>query len=331
MFVDEIEIQVRGGDGGAGCLSFRREKYVPRGGPNGGNGGDGGSVILTATQGISSLHHLKGHAEFAARNGRGGAPKTMTGADGEDRELQVPVGTVVLDPDHGNVLADLDHDGAFVVAARGGRRGRGNQAFATSINRTPRQVEPGLPGEERRVKLVLKLIADVGLVGLPNAGKSTLLSVLSKARPKIAAYPFTTLTPALGIVEVSTERTMVMADIPGLIEGAHGGRGLGDQFLRHIERTRLLLQLVDCSEFAMSEPEEAVRVIRRELTAYSGVLADRPWVLCATKVESEAAEELAATLEAAVGRPVLRISAVAQKGLDGLVGALLRELDASRA
>jgi GTP-binding protein len=299
---------------------------VPKGGPDGGDGGDGGSVWLVATSGESSLHTLSGFAEFAAESGVGGGPKNWTGSKGSDRELRVPVGTMVHDAEHGNLLADLAADGDRVEVARGGRRGRGNKSFASPTNRTPRQVEPGVPGERRRLRLVLKLIADVGIVGLPNAGKSTLLAVLSRARPKIAAYPFTTLTPCLGIVEVRGERAFVLADIPGLIEGAHAGKGLGHQFLRHIERTRLLLHLVDCSPEATVPPAEAYRAVRNEIGAYSAELAARPEIVVASKVESEVARARVAELQREAGGRVLAISAATHEGLEALIGALLELL-----
>ena len=331
--LDELEIVVVAGDGGPGCLSFRREKYVPRGGPDGGDGGDGGSVWLVADHGLSSLHHLSGYADFAAEKGRQGGAKNMTGRRGADKELHVPVGTLVEDAELGHRLADLKEHGDRVEVARGGRRGRGNKAFATSTNRTPRQFEPGMPGERRSVKLVLKLIADVGLVGLPNAGKSTLLSVLSRARPRVAAYPFTTLEPSLGIVEVARSRgggagaeswgqSFVMADIPGLVEGASEGKGLGHQFLRHIERTRVLLFLVDCSELAGQDPVEAYRVVEAEVSSYSSELTTRPRLVAATKIEDDAARARADELSAALDVPVLPISSASRQGLDTLVQKL---------
>ncbi len=322
MFVDELEIQLRGGDGGSGCMSFRREKYIPKGGPDGGDGGDGGSVILEADAGLSSLQHLSGYAEFAAKKGGSGGSANCTGKKGKDLVLYVPRGTVLLDPERGNTLADLAEAGDQVVAAAGGKRGRGNKSFASATNRVPRQWEPGTPGEVRRVRLELKLIADVGLVGLPNAGKSTLISVISKARPKVASYPFTTLEPCLGIVEVPGFKSLVVADIPGLIEGASQGKGLGHQFLRHVERTQSLLHLVDCSELATEEPIPAWRTIRGELEGYSTALAGRPCLVLATKVESEAAEERAEELEREIGEPVLRISSAMHRGLDRLLQQL---------
>ena len=339
--LDELEIVVVAGDGGPGCLSFRREKYVPKGGPDGGDGGDGGSVWLVADNSLSSLHHLSGFADFAAEKGRQGGAKNMTGRRGADKELHVPVGTLVEDAELGHRLADLKEEGDRVEVARGGRRGRGNKAFATATNRTPRQCEPGMPGERRRLKLVLKLIADVGLVGLPNAGKSTLLSVLSRARPRVAAYPFTTLEPSLGIVELERARSsasgagewgqsFVMADIPGLVEGASQGKGLGHQFLRHIERTRVLLFLVDCSELAGLDPVEAYRVVESEVETYSSELATRPRLVAATKIEDQAAEQRASELAASLDVPVVPISSATRKGLDELVPQLFRLVQAAR-
>lgn len=327
MFTDEIHIRVRAGDGGQGCMSFRREKFAPKGGPDGGDAGDGGSVLLKVESGETSLHHFLGYAEFAAEKGRPGSPRNMTGAGGKDLVLVVPQGTLVYDNERGNLLADLDEPDAVVTVARGGRGGHGNKYYATALNRAPRRADEGTPGEVRELRLVLKLIADVGLVGLPNAGKSTLLSVVSAARPKVAAYPFTTLEPGLGIVDLGNHRNFVMADIPGLIEGAAAGKGLGHKFLRHIERTRVLLHLVDCSDMADTEPEEALRVVREEVSGYSEKLASLPWLVAATKVESESAEERAHALEAAIGRKVHAFSAVTRKGLDALLKSLLPLLD----
>jgi GTPase len=327
MFTDEVQIRVCAGDGGPGCLSFRREKFAPKGGPDGGDGGDGGSVFLRVEPGETSLYHLKGFAEFSAQKGKPGSPRNMTGGAGKDLTLVVPQGTLVYDAERGNLLADLDDRDSVVAVVRGGKGGYGNKHYATAINRTPRRHEPGTPGEVRELKLVLKLIADVGLVGLPNAGKSTLLSVVSAARPKVAAYPFTTLEPGLGIVEIGHQRHFVMADIPGLIEGASSGKGLGHKFLRHIERTRVLLLLVDCSDTADTEPAEALRVVRDELSGYSEKLADLPWLVAATKVETESAGERARALEAAIGRDVHAFSAVTHQGLDELLKRLLPLLE----
>ncbi len=324
MFLDEIDFIVRGGRGGDGCSSFRREKYVSRGGPDGGDGGDGGSVVLIATTHENTLYHLAGRRSFEAGKGQPGRGAGCTGRKGEDLVLRVPVGTIVLDADHGNALKDLSRiDDPFVVA-RGGRGGRGNTRFATATNRTPRQAETGGDAEDRHIRLSLKLIADVGLVGLPNAGKSTLLATLSRARPRVADYPFTTLEPHLGIVEVRDRFTFVMADIPGLIEGAHLGKGLGDKFLKHVERTHVLLHLVDCSED--TDPLESCRVIQQELAGYSQSLGQRPRLLIATKVEDEVSRERARALAEGLESDVLQISAVTGDGvtemLDALVGLL---------
>ncbi|MBN1490704.1 MAG: GTPase ObgE, partial [Phycisphaerae bacterium] len=274
MFVDEAEIFVRAGNGGPGCMSFRREKFIPKGGPDGGNGGDGGDVCLVADADVSTLLDLTGRHHWIARNGTPGMGKNMHGRNGEHCIIRVPPGTLVYDRDHGMLLKDLDQPGMQVCVAQGGRGGRGNEAYKSATNQAPRQADLGEPGQERWLRLELKLIADVGVVGLPNAGKSTLLSRLSRARPKIADYPFTTLEPQLGIVELSGYRRFVMADIPGLIEGAHEGVGLGDAFLRHIERTRVLVHLVDaCPMDGSPTPVEAYRTIREELSKYSATLA----------------------------------------------------------
>lgn len=329
MFVDELEVSVRGGKGGDGKVSFLREKFRPRGGPDGGDGGDGGSVVILPTIHENTLYHLTGRKLYAAQDGEPGGSRDCYGSKGGDVVLRVPVGTLVLDAGRGNVLKDLDQADQPFVVAKGGKGGRGNARFATATNRAPRQAERGEPGEERRVRLSLKLIADVGLIGLPNAGKSTLLATLTRARPKIAEYPFTTLEPHLGIVEARGGVTFVMADIPGLIEGAHAGRGLGDRFLKHVERTRVLVHLVDCSGVAWTssgapmEPVEAWRVIREELRRYSAELAGRPSVLVATKVEDDAARARAAELARATGQTVWPISAVTRSGITELLDALL--------
>lgn len=322
MFVDELEISVRAGKGGDGCVSFLRDAKVLRGGPNGGDGGDGGDIVLMPTTHCNTLYHLTGRGQFQARNGGQGLPANCGGKDAEDLQIEVPVGTVVLDAERGNVLQDLDTPDRPWVLARGGYGGRGNSHFATATHRTPRTAERGRPGEERRVRLSLKLIADVGLLGLPNAGKSTLLATLTKARPKIAGYPFTTLEPMLGIAQGYDESTFVLADIPGLIEGASAGKGLGDKFLKHVERTRLLLHLVDCSDMPLAAPADAWRVIRTELAQHSAELAARPTLVVATKVEDEAARARAQELATAVGQPVLPISSATGNGLRELVQAV---------
>lgn len=322
MFLDEYECTLVGGDGGQGCCSFRREKYVPRGGPDGGDGGRGGSAVLMPTVHRNTLYHLGGARVYAAQKGHQGSSSDCFGAKGDDLILEVPIGTVVLDARHGNVLKDLTTHGEPFVVARGGAGGRGNARFKTATNRVPRTWEPGGLGEEREVRLSLKLIADVGLVGLPNAGKSTLVSTLSKARPKIADYPFTTLEPHLGIVEGKGEETFVIADIPGLIEGAHLGKGLGDKFLRHVERTRVLLHLIDVSDGAEDDAAGSYHVIHRELAGYSADLAARPTLLVATKVEDQAGLDRARQLQEAVGMRVYPISAATNRGLERLLNAI---------
>jgi GTP-binding protein len=332
MFVDEAEIYVKAGDGGAGCVSFRREAGVPRGGPDGGDGGDGGSVVFHARPGVDTLLDFKGRHHWRAGNGQPGRGKDMTGASGDDLVIAVPAGTLIYDKRLGILLKDLDTPDMRVTIVRGGRGGRGNARFATSTNQTPRNAEPGEPGEERDLRLELKLIADVGLVGLPNAGKSTLLARLSAARPKIADYPFTTLEPHLGIVEAGPDRRFVMADLPGLIEGAHRGIGLGDEFLRHVERTRVLLHLVEVEPHAGLEPAEAWRTIRRELAGYSPALAEKPELVVLTKADlAPDADAAARALGKAVGRPVFVISSASGQGLNRLVGAVLDLLDQTAA
>jgi GTP-binding protein len=322
MFVDELEIHVRAGKGGNGCVSFLRDAKVLKGGPNGGDGGDGGDVVLLPTTHCNTLYHLTGRGTFAAKNGGQGLPQNCGGKDAEDLVIEVPVGTQVYDAARGNLLQDLDTADRPWVLARGGHGGRGNTHFATATHRAPRTAEAGKAGEERRVLLSLKLIADVGLLGLPNAGKSTLLATLTKARPKIADYPFTTLEPMLGIAAGPGDTTFVLADIPGLIEGASAGRGLGDRFLKHIERTRLLLHLVDCGDLPLAEPAAAWRVVRHELAQHSAALAARPTLVVATKVEDDAARARAQALATAVGQPVLPISSATGAGLRELVAAV---------
>lgn len=322
MFVDELEIHVRAGKGGNGIICFLRDAKTLRGGPNGGDGGDGGDIVLLPTTHCNTLFHLTGRGTFEAPNGGQGLPQNCGGKDAEDMVIEVPVGTQVLDADRGNLLMDLDVADRPWVLARGGHAGRGNTHFATATNRTPRKAETGKPGEERRVLLSLKLIADVGLLGLPNAGKSTLLATLTKARPKIAGYPFTTLEPMLGIAQGPGDATFVIADIPGLIEGASQGKGLGDKFLKHVERTRLLLHLVDCGDLPMAEPAAAWRIVRQELAQHSQELAQRPTLVVATKIEDDAGKARAQALAKAIGQPVLGISSATGSGLRDLVLAV---------
>jgi GTPase len=284
MFIDEVRIRVRAGDGGNGCLAFRREKYVPRGGPSGGDGGRGGDVVFVASEHHNTLLHFRFNPEHVAQRGRHGEGSNKTGRDGASIEVPVPVGTMVYDDETGELLHDFTRARERFVVARGGRGGRGNQHFATPTHQAPTEHEPGHPGEEKRLRLELKLLADVGLVGFPNAGKSTLISRISAARPKIADYPFTTLEPNLGVVSVGDE-TFVVADIPGLIAGAHLGHGLGVQFLKHIERTRLLAHLVDVSETSGRDPVDDFRIVMEELESFSPELVRKPMFLVASKVD----------------------------------------------
>lgn len=319
MFVDRVTIFVRGGDGGQGCLSFRREKYVPRGGPNGGNGGKGGSVRLCATQGVDSFASLANRKHWHAERGAHGQGKSRHGRNGQDLTIEVPPGTIVRDRDQGHTIRDMNDTGDEVTVARGGKGGRGNKEFATSTNRAPREWEPGESGEERWIELELKVIADVGLIGKPNAGKSTLLSRISRAQPEIANYPFTTKYPNLGIVQSSYQHRFVVADIPGLIEGAHAGAGLGHEFLRHVERTRILVHLVEPSPTDNTEPIENYYAIRRELELHDPELSKRPEIITVTKSEIPVSDEIRLQLEAKTGQNVLGISAVTGQGLSTLV------------
>jgi GTPase len=326
MFVDRVEVFVKGGDGGPGMCSFRREKYVPKGGPDGGDGGDGGSVLVRAVAGTDSLAEIVNRKFWKAPRGGGGGSANCHGRRGADLVIPVPPGTIVRDRDRGNILRDLTTPGDEVNVAHGGRGGRGNKAFATSTNRAPRESQPGTPGEERWLVLELKMIADVGLIGLPNAGKSTLLSRLSRATPEIGAYPFTTKHPNLGLVTLGGERAFVLADLPGLIEGAHSGVGLGHEFLRHVERTRVLVHLVEPLPPDRADPLQNYRTIRRELELYSPALAAKPEVVAVSKAELTGSEEVRERLERELRRPVLAVSAVTGRGLSQLVGAVAEEL-----
>src|SRR5471030_1492628 len=289
MFVDEVDIHVEAGHGGAGCLAFRREKFIPRGGPSGGDGGLGGSVFVVASPHTNTLINYRFHPLFSAERGVNGQGSNCTGRDGEDLELAVPIGTLVyektLDPEHPlTLIADLAAEGQRVLVAKGGRGGMGNARFATSTNRAPRKVQPGEDGEIKDLRFELKLLADVGLVGFPNAGKSTLIARISAARPKIADYPFTTLTPNLGVVQLSGDRSFVVADVPGLIEGAHRGLGLGHQFLRHLERTKVLVHMVDVSGSTGRDPVSDLDTVRQELELFQPTLAAKPQIVTANKI-----------------------------------------------
>src|SRR5579864_2771911 len=320
MFIDEVKILVKAGDGGNGCLAFRREKFVPRGGPSGGDGGRGGDVVLVASPHHNTLLHFRFNPEHKAERGRHGEGSNRKGRDGASVDVPTPIGTVVYDADTGEKLHDFTVAGDRFIVAHGGRGGRGNARFATSTHQAPTEHEQGKPGEERRLRLELKLLADVGLVGFPNAGKSTLISRISAARPKIADYPFTTLEPNLGVVSVD-DRTFVVADIPGLIEGAHLGHGLGTQFLRHIERTRLLAHLVDVSESSGRDPVEDFRVVMDELASFGEGLASKPMFVVATKID--VAQDLdrierLRSMAVAKGLPFYEISSVTGHGIEGL-------------
>jgi GTP-binding protein len=329
MFVDEVEIRVEAGKGGDGCVSFRRERYVPRGGPDGGDGGNGGSVILVAEAGVDSLNALAHRKHWKADDGKPGQGAQCHGASADDLVLRVPPGTIVYDADKDFVLKDLARVGERVNVARGGRGGKGNTRFKSSTNRAPREATPGAPGEVRRLKLELKVIADVGLLGKPNAGKSTLLSRLSRARPEIANYPFTTKTPNLGIVQLDMDRSFVMADIPGLIEGAHRGVGLGHEFLRHIERAGILVHLVEPEPMDGTVPLENYRAIREELRQHNPELVKRPEVVAVTKADLPSAAQVQSLLGESLGREVMLISAVTGQGLNRLLGAIAEALAAA--
>jgi len=332
MFVDQVKIFVRGGDGGDGCVSFRREAHVPRGGPDGGVGGKGGDVVLVAVSHQNTLLPLRYHTEHRADRGGHGGPGNRTGDDGSERSVVVPPGTSARDEATGESLGEVVREGDRLVVARGGRGGRGNRAFLSNRNRAPREREVGQAGEERWLRLDLRLIADVGLLGLPNAGKSTLLARLSSARPKVADYPFTTLTPVLGVVEADG-RTFVAADIPGIIEGAHRGAGLGLQFLRHVERTRVLLHVVDASGTSGRQPADDLALVREEVRRYAPDLADRPQLVAATKRDLAGAEDPLAALRRAAGElglEVVPVSAATGEGLAALKHQLLLLIAASQ-
>jgi GTP-binding protein len=337
MFVDEVDIHVTAGDGGRGALSFRREKFVPRGGPDGGDGGTGGSVYIVASSSKNTLVDFRYHPEFEARRGAHGQGSNKTGQSAHDLEIDVPVGTLVFekgpDAEELQLVADLAEEGQRVLVAKGGRGGRGNAHFVSSTNRAPRRTEPGEPGEERFLRLQLKLLADIGLVGFPNAGKSTLISRISAARPKIADYPFTTLTPNLGVVSLSDDRSFVVADVPGLIRGAHEGHGLGHQFLRHIERTKALIHVVDVSGASGRDPVEDYDTIVEELRLFDAKVAAKPQLVAANKVDAVDDPSRLDELQRHVtkqGLAFFRISGVTGEGVDALLEAAWRQIAAVR-
>jgi len=318
MFIDRAQIWIKAGDGGHGCVSFRREKFLPKGGPNGGDGGRGGNVYFEAAENLDTLLDFAGKHHWQAKNGQPGSGNNKHGADGDDLIIKVPPGTLIYDTDLDLLLKDMNEVGLKVCVCRSGKGGKGNKAFATSINQTPRNAVPGKKGQERNIRLELKLIADVGLVGMPNAGKSTLISRCSAARPKIADYPFTTIEPVLGIVELSDYRRFVMADIPGLIEGAHAGAGLGHEFLKHIERTTLLVHILDIMPTDGSDPVENYKAIRNELENYSKALAQKQEVIVANKIDLDPDGEVINDLRNEFQQTIHPISAVTGSGIKEL-------------
>jgi len=338
MFVDEVDVHVEAGHGGAGCLAFRREKFVPRGGPSGGDGGLGGSVYIVASPHTNTLINYRFHPEFSAERGDHGQGSNRTGKNGEDLELAVPIGTLVYektgDPEHPlNLIADLATEGQRVLIAQGGRGGMGNARFASSTNRAPRKTQPGEPGDIKDLRFELRLLADVGLVGFPNAGKSTLIARISAARPKIADYPFTTLTPNLGVVQLKGDRSFVVADVPGLIEGAHRGLGLGHQFLRHLERTKVLVHLVDVSGATGRNPVDDFETVRAELTLFDPAFAAKPQIVAANKVDAMDDAKGAKDLEKRAKKlklPFFKISGVTGEGVPALLEAAWKHLAAQR-
>lgn len=327
-FIDEATITVQSGNGGRGCVSFRRERFIPKGGPDGGDGGKGGDVIMAATSQKRTLHHFNFKRHFAAQNGVAGQGSQKTGRNGENLIIPVPVGTIVSDSETGQILKDFTQDGETFILARGGRGGQGNTRFKTATHRTPRFAQPGEPGISLAVKLELKLLADVGIMGFPNAGKSTLISVISSARPKVGDYPFTTLTPNLGVVQHPWGEPFVVADIPGLIEGAHTGAGLGTRFLRHIERTRLLIHLIDATAIDPDDPLSRYEAINRELARYSPELAAKPQIVVLNKMDLPGADVAAELFRmAAGGLAVLTISAAARQGIEPLTRTIAERLN----
>ena len=331
MFIDEAKIWVKAGNGGHGCLSFRREKYIPKGGPDGGDGGRGGSVYFQAVENLDTLLDFAGKHHWQGQNGKGGEGNNKHGADGEGLVIKVPPGTLIHDIDLAIMLKDLNRVGMKVCVCRGGRGGKGNKAFASPTNQAPRTTTPGKIGQERNIRLELKLIADIGLVGMPNAGKSTLVSRCSAARPKIADYPFTTMSPVLGIVELSDYRRFVMADIPGLIEGAHGGAGLGFEFLKHIERTTIIAHIIDIKPIDGSDPAENYHAIRNELTRYSKALAAKEEIIIANKTDLDHDATALKQLKQKLNKTIHPISAVTGTGIKELTELLWQRVKKARA
>lgn len=335
VFLDEVVITARSGDGGRGCVSFRRERFIPKGGPDGGDGGDGGDVIARATKQLRTLSHFRRRRFFKAGNGEPGKGKQQSGKNSQTCIIEVPVGTVIQDDISGQLLADLIHDHQEVTLLHGGKGGRGNQHFATSTRQTPRMAQPGLPGQEKRFGLTLKLLADIGLIGLPNVGKSTLLSRLTMARPKVASYPFTTTVPNLGVIHFNDQRALVIADIPGLIEGASLGRGLGDRFLKHIERTGLLIHLLDITFAPAGDILEDFLTLRREMAAFAPSLMNKPCFVVINKMDLRGPghrdpEALRAAL-AEKGMESLSVSALTGEGLDELKRMILQKWERTTA
>ncbi len=323
-FIDEVIITVQSGDGGSGCVSFRREKFIPRGGPDGGDGGKGGDVLLRTTLRKRTLYQFRYQKNFKAKNGAHGQGKQRTGQNGQSLVIEIPPGTLVTDVDTGQVLKDLVEPGETFLLAKGGRGGQGNTRFKTSKHRTPRFAQPGEPGETKKLKLELKLLADVGIIGLPNAGKSTLIRAVSSARPKIGDYPFTTLTPSLGVVQTDWGEPFVVADIPGLIKGAHKGTGLGIKFLRHIERTRILVHLVDVSAIDLDDPLHDYNAINNELAMYNRKLAEKSQIVVLNKIDLPGIQEAADVFQSAIkDKEVTLISALTGKGIDNLKSKLV--------
>lgn len=329
-FIDEAMITVQSGDGGKGCVSFRREKFIPRGGPDGGDGGKGGDIILSTTSRKRTLYHFKYQKHFKAENGSHGQGKQKTGKNGRNLTIELPPGTLVIDADTGHLIKDLVETGETFVILKGGRGGQGNTKFKTSTHRTPRFAQPGEPGETRTLKLELKLLADVGIIGLPNAGKSTLISAISSARPKIANYPFTTLAPSLGVVQTGWSEPFVVADIPGLIKGAHQGTGLGIKFLRHIERTRILVHLIDASSIDPDDPLDQYHTINQELAMYDEKLAKKPQIVVLNKLDLSGIRKSADIFQSAVkDKEVVFISALTGQGLEQLKSQIVQLLDST--